>query len=108
MQSSILQSLLNSPALPELLEEANKALVRERKKREKFYAEITDENKWEFIQGEVVMHFPALNRHLLATKRLFRIMDAYVCLKNLGVAHTEKAMTSFPRNDYEPDISFLA
>ena len=34
-------------------------------------------------------------------------MNAYVCVKKLGVVHIEKAMTSFPRNDYEPDISFF-
>ena len=107
MQSAILQSLLDSPALPELVEEAHKALAREQKLRGKFYADITPEHKWEFIQGEVIMHSPALNRHLFATKRLFRIMDAYISVKNLGIAHIEKAMTSFPRNDYEPDISFF-
>jgi Uma2 family endonuclease len=107
MNSPILQPLLDSPVLPELLEEAHKAWAREQKLRQKFYADITPEHKWEFIQGEVIMHSPALNRHLMATKRLFRIMDAYVSLKNLGVAHTEKAMTRFPRNDYEPDISFF-
>lgn len=108
MKSAILQSLLDSPALPELLEEAHKAMVREQKLREKFYADITlEDQKWEFINGEVIMHSPALNRHLLATKHLFSIMDAHVRLKNLGVVHSQKAMTCFPRNDYEPDISFF-
>lgn len=107
MTSSILQSLLDSPALPELIEQGQKALVREQKLREKFYADITPEHKWEFIQGEVIMHSPALSRYLLATKRLFRIMDTYVDLKNLGIVHIEKAMTCFPRNDYEPDITFF-
>jgi Uma2 family endonuclease len=107
IQSSILQSLLASPALPELLEEGRKVLDREQKLREKFYAEITDEDKWEFIQGEIIKHSPVLNRHLLATKRLFSIMSAHVRVKILGVVHAQKAMTSFPRNDYEPDISFF-
>ena len=107
MQSAILQSLLDSPALPELVEEAHKALAREQKLREKFYADITPEHKWEFIQGEVIMHSPALHRHLLATKQLYDVMSAHVRVKNLGIVHIEKAMTSFPRNDYEPDISFF-
>jgi Uma2 family endonuclease len=107
MLSSILQSLLASPALPELVEEGFKILNREQKLREKFHANITPEHKWEFIQGEVIRHSPALNRHLLATKRLFSIMSAHVRVKNLGVVHAQKAMTSFPRNDYEPDISFF-
>ncbi|MFZ2281955.1 MAG: Uma2 family endonuclease [Prosthecobacter sp.] len=107
MNSAILQSLLDSPALPELVEEGQKALAREQKLREKFYADITPEHKWEFIQGEVIMHSPALNRHLLATKQLYDVMNAYVRVKKLGVVHIEKAMCSFPRNDYEPDISFF-
>lgn len=107
MQSSILRSLLDSPALPELVEEAQKTLLREQKLREKFYADITPEHKWEFIQGEVIMHSPALNRHLLATKQLYDLMSAYVRMKKLGEVHIEKAMTCFPRNDYEPDISFF-
>lgn len=107
MQSAILQSLLDSPALPELVEEAQKALLREQKLREKFYADITPEHKWEFIQGEVVMHSPALNRHLLATMQLHDLMRAHVRLKSLGAVYIEKAMTCFPRNDYEPDIMFF-
>lgn len=107
MQSAILQSLLDSPALPELVEQAQKTLLREQKLREKFYADITPEHKWEFIQGEVIMHSPALNRHLTATKHLFSLMDAHVRLNKLGVVHIEKAMTCFPRNDYEPDITFF-
>lgn len=107
MNSAILQSLLDSPALPELVEEGQRALAREQKLREKFYADITPEHKWEFIQGEVIMHSPALNRHLLATKQLYDVMNAYVRVKKLGVVHIEKAMSSFPRNDYEPDISFF-
>lgn len=107
MDSAILQSLLESPALPKLVEEGLKVLDREQKLREKFYADITPEHNWEFIQGEVIMHSPALNRHLLATKQLYEVMSAYVRVKDLGVVHAQKAMTSFPRNDYEPDISFF-
>ena len=59
--------MLESPDLPELIEQAQHALANERKLREKFYADITPERKWEFIQGEVIMHSPALNGHLLAT-----------------------------------------
>jgi Uma2 family endonuclease len=99
--------MLNSPVLPELLQAAQDAWFRERKLREKFYADITPEHKWEFIQGEVIMHSPALNRHLQATKRLFILMDAYVRVHQLGLVHIEKAMTSFPRNDYEPDVMFF-
>ena len=99
--------MLDSPVLPELIQEAQRAMGREKRLREKFYAEITPEDKWEFIQGEIVMHSPALSRHLVATKGIFKLMDAYVQVHALGVVHVEKAMTSFLRNDYEPDVVFF-
>jgi Uma2 family endonuclease len=107
MKSAVLTALLESPALPELIHEAKVAWDREQKLREKFRADITPEQKWEFIQGEVVMHSPALNRHLLATQRLFKVLDAYVTTRGCGEVRVEKAMTVFPRNDYEPDVVFF-
>lgn len=107
MSAAVLHSMLESPDLPELIEQAQHALANERKLREKFYADITPEHKWEFIQGEVIMHSPALNRHLMATKQLYDLMSAHARVHQLGVVHIEKAMTCFPRNDYEPDIMFF-
>lgn len=98
---------MNSPALPEILEQAHRALIKEQKLRQKFYHDITPELKWEFIQGEVVMHSPAAHRHLLTTQRLFSLMEAHARLRTLGIAHIEKALCVFPRNDYEPDIAFF-
>lgn len=107
MKSALLDAMLDAPDLPELIGEAQRALGRERKLREKFYADITPEHKWEFIQGEVVMHSPALNRHLAASQRLYDLLNAYVRVRRLGLVRHEKAMTSFPRNDYEPDVMFF-
>lgn len=102
MKSELFDALMKSPALPELLEEAREAFAREQKLREKFYADITPEHKWEFIQGEVIMHSPALNRHLVATQHLYNLLHAYVVTQNYGQVRVEKAMTSFPRNDFVP------
>jgi Uma2 family endonuclease len=107
MSATILHAMLEAPDLPEMIEQAQLALANERKLREKYYADITPEHKWEFIQGEVIMHSPAQNRHLLATKHLFNLMDSHVRVHELGVVHIEKAMTCFPRNDYEPDVMFF-
>ena len=107
MKSEVLTALLESPALPELIQEARVAWEREQKLREKFRAEITPEHKWEFIQGEVVMHSPALNRHLAASERIFQLLSAHVRTRGLGLVRHEKAMTVFPRNDYEPDVVFF-
>jgi Uma2 family endonuclease len=107
MSASLLEQIKASPLMPEIVQEAQAALLREHALRMKFYNDITPEHKWEFINGEVIMHSPALNRHLMATKRLFRLMDAHCLKKGCGEMHVEKAMTSFPRNDYEPDICFF-
>lgn len=107
MRSHLLDSLLDAPDLPELIGEAQRALGREKRLREKFYADITPEHKWEFIQGEVIMHSPALNRHLLASQRLYDLLSAYARIQQIGTVRHEKAMTSFPRNDYEPDVMFF-
>jgi hypothetical protein len=97
-----------APDLPELIGEAQRALGRKKRLREKFYADITQEHKWEFIQGEVIMHSPALNRHLLASQRLYDLLSAYVRVHQIGAVRHEKAMTNFPRNDYEPDVMISA
>lgn len=107
MKSPLLDALLDSPALPEILEEGRLALEREQALRAKFHEEITSETKWEFIQGEVVTHSPALNRHLAASEHLLALLSAYVRVHGLGLVRHEKAMTSFPRNDYEPDLMFF-
>jgi Uma2 family endonuclease len=104
---SLIDQIKASPLLPEIIQEGQAELLREHALRLKFYNDITPEHKWEFINGEVIMHSPALNRHLMATKRLFRLMDHHCLTQKCGEVHVEKAMTSFPRNDYEPDISFF-
>jgi len=107
MNSPILDRLLAAPNLPELIEEARRAWAREQKLRKKFYDEITPEHKWEFIQGEVVMHSPALDRHLVASQRIYDLFSAYARVHQAGIVRHEKAMTTFPRNDYEPDVMFF-
>jgi hypothetical protein len=44
-----------SPLLPEIVQEAQAELLRERALREKFYNDITPEHKWEFINGKVIL-----------------------------------------------------
>lgn len=107
MPTSLLDSLLDAPDLPELLQEAQRAWENEQKLRQKFYNDITEERKWEFIQGEVIMHSPALNRHLIASEHILYLLSAHVRVHDLDIVRHEKAMTTFPRNDYEPDVIFF-
>ncbi len=48
-----------------------------------------------------------IHRHLAASQRILSILDAFVRVHDLGIVRHEMAMTSFPRNDYEPDVMFF-
>lgn len=105
--ASALEELLHSPRLPEYAEIIQRRLADEQTRRERFYSEMTDEFKTEFISGEVVMHSPPRNRHLMASAHLFVLLHSWVAARHLGLVHAEKALRVFNRNDYEPDIVFF-
>lgn len=105
---SIVDQILNSPTAIKDIEEARELLEAEQRMRAKFREDITEEHKWEFINGQVIMHSPAKNRHLIATNLLMKLVDTYVALNQLGQVRTEKALCGFSRNDYEPDIVFFS
>ena len=107
MTSLDLAPFLKSPCLPDLVAALNERLAKESTDRQRFYEEMTDEQKVEFIAGEITMHSPALNRHLVATMQLAILLDTYVKIHKLGVVRHEKCLCVFPRNDYEPDIVFF-
>lgn len=105
---SVLDFILHSPRLPEYFQEIERRLREESDRRQKFYDDVTDDGKWEFIDGQVIMHSPAMNRHLHAVKHLTKLLDTFVSIRRLGVVHSEKCMCRFPRNDYEPDVVFFS
>lgn len=107
MNDSLLEPLLRSPRLPEHVEELNRVLTIEHQRRRRFYDEITEERKWEFINGQVIMHSPATNRHNRIVSRLARLLSAWCDTRELGHVTVEKTLCQFPRNDYEPDIVFF-
>ena len=107
MNDSLLEPLLSSPMLPEHVEELNRVLATEHVRRRKFYEEITEDRKWEFINGQVIMHSPATNRHNQVVTLLSRLLSSWCDTRALGHVSIEKALCQFPRNDYEPDIVFF-
>lgn len=100
-------ALTRSPRFLTALGELQEYAAQERERRARFYEEITPECKWEFINGEVIMHSPALLRHLMAQKRILNLLNNWVTLNRLGVALGEKALVALTRNDYEPDVVFF-
>lgn len=107
MSKALLKPLLRSPELVEHVEELNRFIAIEQHRRRRFYEEITEEKKWEFINGEVVMHSPARNKHNLIVMRLAKLLSAWCDSRDLGQVTVEKTLCAFPRNDYEPDVVFF-
>lgn len=105
--TSLVAELLQDPALPSTVAKLQQTLEDERARRERFYEELTPEMKAEFINGEVIMHSPALNRHIQASIRVLTLMDTYAKIHGLGAVRIEKALCTFPRNDYEPDVVYF-
>ena len=102
-----LEPLRHSPCLPDIVAALQTQLGDEAQRRQKFYQDMSDEQKMEFIDGEVVLHSPARNWHLLAKAHLVKLLNTYVPLHRLGAVRDEKCLCVFPRNDYEPDIVFF-
>ena len=102
-----LKEILASHRLPEYATVIERRLQEERDRRRAFYADMTDEVKMEFIDGDVVMHSPAKNRHLMASKHLIKLLDTWVSGRDGGLVHVEKALCVFTRNDYEPDVVYF-
>lgn len=105
---SLIDPLRHSPLLPLALQRLEQHMAAERTRREQFYREITPEQKVEFIDGQVILHSPARNRHLEVTMLTATLLRTYTDLHQLGVVRVEKCLCAFPRNDYEPDIVFFA
>ena len=104
---AVVQPLLDSPCLPEIAEALQVRLREEAARRLKFYEDFEDGQKAEFIGGEVIVHSPARNKHLVVRQHLERLLGTYVSLHALGQIHGEKCLCVFPRNDYEPDVVFF-
>lgn len=102
-----LQTLLASPTLPRMVERLQQALADEAERRARFFDDLSPSDKAEFINGETITPSPARSRHSIAVGRLSRLLSTYVDLHDLGVVHTEKALVSLTRNDYEPDVCFF-
>ncbi|MFQ5616065.1 MAG: Uma2 family endonuclease [Anaerolineales bacterium] len=79
----------------------------EARRRDAFYAWITEDIKAEFINGEVVMQTPAKKIHTIASMNLSALLDAYVESHALGFVGAETVLVALTRNDYLPDICFF-
>jgi Uma2 family endonuclease len=103
----IVRQLMQSPRLPQLTRQFQAILRAEQEQRQRFYDEMSDAQKTEFINGEIIVHTPVKLRHSNASDNLFALMRAYVQKHALGLVGHEKLLVTLTRNDYEPDICFF-
>ncbi len=103
----LIEPLRHSPHLPQAVAILQSELESERKRRDHFYHDMTSDQKIEFIDGAVVQHLPARNRHLDVTGNVFHLLKAFVSIHGVGQVKAEKCLCVFPRNDYEPDVVFF-
>jgi Uma2 family endonuclease len=68
---------------------------------------MREDQKIEFINGEIIMQSPAKLRHIEVSDSLHFLMTFYVKHRDLGLVAHEKLLVSLSRNDYEPDVSFF-
>ncbi len=103
---AVLEQLFHSPKLALYSWQIQSVLSDEQEKRDRFYEEITEDQKAEFINGEVIVHSPVRIEHNIAGKLLLKLLDTYVQIHDLGLVGYEKMLISLTRNDYEPDVCF--
>jgi Uma2 family endonuclease len=105
--SDLLLRILDTPQAPLILQRAQAILDREARNRQKFYKWRDEDKKAEFINGEVVVHSPALHRHNSTMLLLASLLNMYVNDRKLGLVLAEKALVELTRNSYEPDVCFF-
>lgn len=103
---TLLEQILRSPKLEIYFETIRDRLRDEQEARHRFYERITNDDKAEFINGEVVMQSPVTFRHDDVSILLHNLISNYVRSRSLGFVGHEKMLISLSRNDNEPDICF--
>jgi Uma2 family endonuclease len=102
----IIEQVLHSPKVEIYARQIEEVLRNERILRQRFFDEVTEDEKAEFINGEKVVHSPVRLAHGDCVRRLSRLVSAFVDVSGIGVVGIEALMVSLSRNDYEPDLCF--
>jgi len=74
--TKLLAPLIASPELPHYVQQLREVLAREHTLRQKFHEEMTEEQKAEFINGQIILHSPVQRRHAMASDLLFKLISS--------------------------------
>lgn len=99
--------LLESSQAPKIIQQVQAILADEQNRRRAFYEWMDEDMKTEFINGEIVVHSPALDRHNSVVILLGTLLNVFVNERDLGLVRLEKALVELTRNSYEPDICYF-
>jgi hypothetical protein len=73
--ANAIEGMLHSPLLPEIVETLQRRVSDEAERRGEFYRQLRDDEKSEFIDGQVIVHSPARAKHLAVRKSLEKLLD---------------------------------
>ncbi len=90
-----------------IVQQVQDMLRSEQERREEFYEIIGEDDKAEFVNGEIIYHSPVMKRHNDASGLLYTLMRPFIHVSQNGYVGIEKILTKFTRNDYKPDICFF-
>ena len=102
----LLEQIIRSPKAERYAEQLQAILADEKRRRGEFLSHLTEDDKAEFINGQVVCHSPVRFAHVQVTHWVLDLLRAFVRARDLGFVGAEKMLVSLTRNDYEPDICF--
>ncbi len=103
---TLVDQILQSPLLPDLARQINDVVESERPRRQKFFDDLREDEKAEFINGEVFVHSPVRQAHSLVSDALYLLIGMFNMHRRLGEVAHETRLIHLSRNDYEPDICF--
>jgi Uma2 family endonuclease len=99
--------LLESSQAPKIIQQVQAILADEQNRRRAFYKWMDENMKTEFINGEIVLHSPALHQRNAAVMALGTLLDLFVSQQQAGIVVVEKALVELTRNSYEPDLCYF-
>lgn len=104
---TLLEQLLDVPHVRLVIERLESELEAEADARAAFYDWVSEDQKAEFINGEIIVHSPDASKHIRISGFIVRLLATYADVHGVGEVMFEKAMIRLTRNDYEPDVCFF-